>query len=499
MNMYSITKNTDLKIDILIVPIIEEKSLDSQIKSLEKQYQNVISGVVQSKDFEPKKLATSLLFTHDQNVKRILLVGLGKESDIDIKRYKEVIGAGIIFSQGKKYKKIGLLIPSSLVKKFGEYAIGLETAVAVGIASYAYDEHKSDVDAKISQLEHVEIVDTFESAGKRQFEKGISEGKMVAEGVNFARHLGNTPPTVMTPTFLAHEAEQLSKKNKKLKTTILSEADMKKIGMGCILGVSRGSEEEAKFIIVEYWGASKKDAPTVLVGKGITFDSGGLDIKPRDAMIDMKFDMLGAASVLASIKVAAELGLKKNIIVLIPAAENMPSGTAYRPDDILKAMNGKTVEIKDTDAEGRLILADALCYAEKYKPKEVIDLATLTGACMVAIGTERSGLFTPEEKLSKSLQEASEEVGEQLWRLPLGEEYSEAMKSEIADIKNTSEGRFGGASTGAAFLQFFTSYPWAHIDLASAIYASKGKPWIRAGANGFGVQLLVSYLCKFGR
>jgi leucyl aminopeptidase len=213
----------------------------------------------------------------------------------------------------------------------------------------------------------------------------------------------------------------------------------------------------------------------------------------------MKFDMLGAATVLGAIKSAAELNVRKNIIVLIPAVENMPGGDAYRPDDILTAMNGKTIEIKKTDAEGRLILADALCYAEKYKPKEVIDVATLTGACMAALGGERSGIFSPEDRMVNKILIASEAVGEKLWQLPLGPEYSEAMKSTVADIKNTGGvggEHYGGASTAAAFLQFFTNYPWLHIDLASALFSTSasGKPWIHPGANGFGVETLVEYL-----
>lgn len=214
-------------------------------------------------------------------------------------------------------------------------------------------------------------------------------------------------------------------------------------------------------------------------------------------MNDMKFDMLGAATVLGIIKAASGLNLSVNLVGLIPACENMPSGSSYRPDDILTAYNGKTVEIIHTDAEGRLILADALAFASKYKPKEVIDFATLTGACLVALGNERSGLFGNDEKIIAKLEQSAGAVGEQLWHLPLGEEYSEAMKSEVADIKNlggAGGAGFGGASTAAAFLQFFTDYPWAHIDLSSSYYGGKGKSWIRGGANGFGVETIVEYL-----
>lgn len=485
------------KLNCLIVPLFEEKGMDSYIKSLDKEFGGVISDVLKSKDFEGKKLQTSLIYTKDKGISRILLIGLGKEKDLNVKKYKEVVGAAVMTCQNKKMDKLGFFVQPGLIKKYSAKKVGLDLSVASEVAAYAYDEHKTDKDAKVTKLKNIEFVGEFNVATKRGLEKGLEEGILVSSGVNFARHLGNTPPTIMTPEYLASEVQKNFKSIPKLNVKVLNKQEITKLGMGCLLAVARGSEHEPKFIIAEYWGADRKRKPTVLVGKGITFDSGGLSLKPGQFMTDMKFDMLGAASVIGAIKVAAELKLKKNIIALVPAAENMPSGTAFRPDDILKAMNGKTILVENTDAEGRLVLADGLSYASKYKPKEVIDLATLTGACMAALGLERSGLFTPEEKMNEKLSYVSNSVGEQLWRMPLGEEYSEAMKSEIADIKNmggVGGERYGTASTAAAFLQVFTDYPWAHIDLASAIYGSKGKPWIRAGANGFGVQTLVEYL-----
>lgn len=478
--------------DCVIVPMFEHKKPLS-FAGLD-HYKDRISQVW-GNDFEGKKDQTLLLYSTDEMTPRLLLIGLGEAKALTIKKYKEIIGTAVSICQNKTYSTVSIALHKKVVDLFGAKAVGLHTSVAARIAGYAYDEFKTDDEAKVEELKRVHIIS--DSNTRRGIESGIADGLIIADGVNFARHLGNTPPTKMTPSYLAKQVEKLGEKNKKLNVTVLSRTDMKKLGMGCLLGVARGSVEEPKFIVAEYWGTDKKKKPSVLVGKGITFDSGGLSIKTGDYMVDMKFDMLGAASVIGAIKALAEMGVKKNIVALIPTAENMPGGDAYRPDDVLIAMNGKTVEIKNTDAEGRLILADALCYASRYEPKEVIDMATLTGACMAALGLERSGLFTPVDTMSEKLLGASETIGEQLWRLPLGEEYSEALKSEIADIKNiggVGGSRYGTASTAGAFLQFFTDYDWAHIDLASAVHSSKGKPWVRAGANGFGVQTIIEYL-----
>ncbi|MFA6427175.1 MAG: leucyl aminopeptidase [Candidatus Magasanikbacteria bacterium] len=490
---------------ILVVPLFEDKKnkgVQFYGVTLDRAVENLIEG-----DLTGKKLEMTLVYGSHSMVKKVLFVGMGRERDITIKRYKEVIGAAIVYAQNKKNQNIAVVVPVEITKKWDKKRVGKETAVAVEIASYAYDEHKTDKESRVSLVTHIECILDVKSSEQKLFEAGIELGRVIGEGVNLARHLGNHPPTIMTPSYLAKEAQSHTKKFGSLNVTIFSKKNLEKMGMGLLLGVAKGSQEEPKFIVVEYKGASKAtEKPTVLVGKGVTYDSGGLSLKPRDYLVDMKYDMLGAAAVLGIMYVSASLKIKKNIVALIPAAENMPGGSAFRPDDILTAYNGKSVEIKNTDAEGRLILADALCYANKYNPKEVIDLATLTGGCMVAVGLERSGLFSQEEKIVERLLSSSQECGEQLWRLPLGEEFKEVNKSEIADIRNAAGNgadKYGQASIGAAFLEFFTQdkdenpfYPWAHIDLAGAIYDGKGKPWIRAGANGFGVQTIVEYFLK---
>lgn len=496
----------DRKAEVLIVPVWEDKPFEKYVRDLDRRFDGLLTEVFESKDFEGKSKQTSLVYTSNKQVPRLLMVGLGKLDAFCILGWKQAVGAAVIAAQGKKLTKLELVLPAAAAKKLGGKKLGSQTTIAVDMANYAYDEYKSDEDARVKRVTSVKLVGDLTPQTSKALQEGIAEGRTVAEAVNYVRHLGNTPPTTMTPAYIAGEAVKMAEKYKNMKVQVLSRPEMKKLGMGCLLGVSRGSAEEPKFIALEYQGGAKGDKPTVLVGKGITFDSGGLSLKPFEFMFNMKFDMLGAASVLGVIQAAAELKLKKNIVGLVPSCENMPGGEAYRPDDILVAMNGRSVHVENTDAEGRLILADALSYAARYEPKEVIDFATLTGACMVALGNERSGLFSTDEKIAGRLMKSSEAVGEQLWRLPLGEEFSEAIQTPVADVSNMGSGvghpRYGGASTAAAFLQFFTLnqktseplYPWAHIDLSCSYYTGKGKSWIRWGANGFGVQTMIEYL-----
>ncbi|MBI5728561.1 MAG: leucyl aminopeptidase [Candidatus Magasanikbacteria bacterium] len=482
--------------DCLIFPVWQDSALEAPLRETDRELGGHGAMILHTKDFTGKRLQTAFVYPENQPTPRLLLVGLGEAKNFSVRAWKCAIGTAIIQAQGKKAGHIAIMTPPSVAANLGFKKLGSATAIAMATASYSYDEYKTDPEAKAIPIEEVQWLGEYPANDRRALEKGLEEGILMADAINFARHLGNIPPTIMTPTLLANEAVDLAKRQK-VKTTVLSREEMKKLGMGCLLAVSWGSIEEPKFIIVEYLGGPKNQKPTVLAGKGITYDSGGLTIKPMEHLLNMKFDMLGAATVLATIQAAASLGLKKNIIGLIPSCENMPGGEAYRPDDILVAMNGKSVEVGNTDAEGRLILADALAYAQRLNPKEVIDLATLTGACMVALGTERSGLFTPEDGLASKLISSAEAVGECLWRLPLGEEFSEAIKSDVADIKNfggVDRPYYGGASTGAAFLQFFTDYPWAHIDMSCCYYPAKSRSWIRGGANGWGVETMVEYL-----
>lgn len=496
MPKYNVSNKLD-KNENLVLFVWADKKIEGLVAEADKKYDGLISQMLEAKDFEGKKMQMSFSRTQNKEAGAVLLVGLGEEKDFNVRIFKQVVGASAMSLQNKKITEFSFVLPSQVIEKIGLEKTGTEMAVAIGNAGYSFDGYKSEKDARVLPVKEVGVLMDIPTAEENKFKKGLKRGNVLVEAIMLTRHLGNTPPSIMTPTLLAKSAVDLTKGNSKLKVKVMSLPEIKKNNMGCLLGVSQGSVEEPKFIILEYRGASQKEVPTVLVGKGITFDSGGLGIKPGNYMNDMKFDMLGAATVLGIIKAVINLDLKINLVGLIPACENMPSGSSYRPDDILTAYNGKTVEIIHTDAEGRLILADALGFASKYKPKEVIDFATLTGACLIALGNDRSGLFGTDDKMIENLKKSSEISGEQLWHLPLGEEYSEAMKSEVADIKNlggAGSPGFGGASCAAAFLQFFTDYPWAHIDLSSSYYGGKGKPWIRGGANGFGVQTMVEYL-----
>jgi leucyl aminopeptidase len=308
--------------------------------------------------------------------------------------------------------------------------------------------------------------------------------------MNVARELGDLPGNICTPTFLANEARKLARTHKTLTAKILSEKQMADLGMGSLLSVSAGSKEPAQLIIMEYKGAAKSQRPHVLVGKGITFDTGGISLKPGGGMDEMKFDMCGAASVFGTMNAIVELEPKINVVAIVAAAENMPSSTATKPGDIVTSMSGKTIEVLNTDAEGRLVLCDALSYAERYKPQSVVDIATLTGACVIALGGHATGLFSNNQQLTEDLLAAGSTSGDRAWQMPLWDDYKKQLKSNFADLANIG-GREAGSITAACFLSYFTeSYPWAHLDIAGTAWLSGASK----GATGRPVPLLTQYL-----
>ncbi len=370
-------------------------------------------------------------------------------------------------------KQLGLIIARELVAK-----------------SYTPDMCKSGKRAK-ADLKRVALIsdDTkVRNALKASAEQGAASGL----GHNEARELGDLPGNICTPTFLANRAKAMAKATPKLTTKILDEKQMKALGMNSLLSVSQGSAQPAKLIIMEYKGGKKDEKPTVLVGKGLTFDSGGISIKPGAAMDEMKYDMGGAAAVFGAMVSAIELGLKSNIVAVVAAAENMPSSTATKPGDIFTSMKGLTIEVLNTDAEGRLVLCDALTYVERYKPKAVIDLATLTGACVIALGSKATGLYANDQKLANRLLEAGESTFDRAWQMPLWDEYQPMLKSNFADLANIG-GREAGSVTAACFLsRFAEEYNWAHLDIAGSAWQSGANK----GATGRPVSLLIEYLKK---
>jgi leucyl aminopeptidase len=384
-------------------------------------------------------------------------------------------------SSGAKHIAIGLAGTGVLTAAHAEAAVA-----AVREATYLYRHTKPSAPPD-SAIAKVTVL--CSKADAKAVQQGIARGQAIAAGVALARECANRPGNHCTPTYLADQAKKLGKDHG-LKVEVLDRKDCEKLGMGSFLAVAQGSEEPPRFIVARYDGAAKSQAPVVLVGKGITFDTGGISLKPGAEMDEMKFDMGGAASVLGTLRAIAELGPKLNVIGIIPTCENMPDGRAIKPGDVVKSMSGQTSEILNTDAEGRLILCDALTYAERFKPAVVVDIATLTGACVIALGHHHSGLFTADDKIAAQMVDASKAALDPCWRMPLDDEYDEGLKSNFADMANIG-GRAGGAITAAMFLRRFTGkYPWAHLDIAGTAW----KTGAAKGATGRPVPLLTHFV-----
>jgi leucyl aminopeptidase len=399
------------------------------------------------------------------------------------KAFKAAVAQGVqqLKSSGAKHVAIGLAGSGVLSAAHAEAAVA-----AVREATYLY-RHTKPSAPPASVIDKVTVL--CSKADAKAVQQGIARGQAIASGVALARECANRPGNHCTPSYLADQAKKLGK-DYGLKVEVLDRKACEKLGMGSFLAVAQGSEEPLRFIVARYEGAPKSRAPIVLVGKGITFDTGGISLKPGAEMDEMKFDMGGAASVLGTLRAVAELAPKLNVIGIIPTCENMPDGRAIKPGDVVKSMSGQTIEILNTDAEGRLILCDALTYAERLKPAVVVDIATLTGACIVALGHHHSGLFTADDKIAAQVLEASKAALDPCWRMPLDEEYDEALKSNFADMANIG-GRAGGAITAAMFLRRFTGkYPWAHLDIAGTAWKSGAAK----GATGRPVPLLTHFV-----
>lgn len=422
---------------------------------------------------------------------RVALVGLGDADGFNLERIRLACGAAAKILMRLGVQQIAVAVETFAVERFEISDVSQAAVEGIILATYQYSAFKEIKPDDSVFVEEATLL--FEPDIRKVVEKGARWGKIVAEAANFTRDLQNHPGNEMTPTRLAESAKSMATAVG-LKCKVLEQEQMEKLNMGALLAVAKGSEESPKFIILEHKSPKASSPPVVWVGKGITFDSGGISIKPSDRMEEMKFDMSGGAAVIGAMKAVAQLNLPVHVVGLIPSCENLPSGTSMKPGDILRASSGTTIEVINTDAEGRLILADALHYAKRYKPAAVIDLATLTGACVVALGHYASGLFSRHQSLADALQQAGEKCGERLWQLPLWEDYDEDIKGDYADIKN-SAGRAGGAITAAAFLGKFTEgYPWAHLDIAGTAWADKEKGYLTKGGTGLGVRLLVQFL-----
>jgi leucyl aminopeptidase len=406
---------------------------------------------------------------------RVILAGAGDGSG---KRVQAAIQAAAGVLRSSTARKLTILLPAAA----GADAVRAAVC-STAESSYVYVATKSKPEAR--ELKKV-VIGVADAAAHKQV---FARAKAAAVGIEFARELGNLPPNYATPTRLGEEAAKLARQAS-LRVEVLGPKEVAKIGMGSFMSVAKGSAEPLRFIVLRYEGAGRGEAPVVLVGKGITFDTGGVSIKPSAEMDEMKFDMGGAASVLGTFRALAELKPRLNVVGLIPSCENMPDGASYKPGDILTSLSGQTIEVLNTDAEGRLILCDALTYAERFKPKAVIDIATLTGACVVALGGVRSGLFATDDQLAEQLLAAGDAALDPCWRMPLDDEYAEGLKTNFADVANVA-GRAGGAVVAAKFLHRFTqNYPWAHLDIAGTAW----KGGAAKGSTGRPVGLLLEFL-----
>lgn len=476
--------------DCVVVGIFKPKRLSDSAKKLDKLYKGSITRAC-TRGTAGGNLAQITTLHNSGRSKHncIIVVGCGEHNELTVSAYQRVLAAVASEIKCNKTNHIINCLTELPVKNTDVLTKAQLCVTAIESAMYSYSETKpSAANSKVHLKKQ-----KFISSNKQELDDirdGIEIGQAISSGMDLAKELGNLPGNVCTPTYLAEQALALRKVHKNLKVTVLEEAQMKKLGMGALLSVSHGSVEPAKLVTMEYKGGNADERPIVLVGKGITFDTGGISLKPGATMDEMKFDMCGAASVLGTMKSCCELELPINVVGVIACAENMPGGKATKPGDVVTTMSGQTVEILNTDAEGRLVLCDALTYIDKFDPEIVIDVATLTGACVVALGQIPSGVMSNDDDLAKALIKAGEQTGDRTWQLPLWDEYQSQLDSNFADIANIG-GRWGGTITAACFLSRFTKkYTWAHLDIAGiAWHQGKNK-----GATGRPVPLLTEYL-----
>jgi len=474
----------------IIIPYAFGK--DSVLPRLSPSIKNAVQKFIKRTGYTGKSGEIAFIQVFSRNLSWVVLAGLGSVKTQTPYLLTDTLQRAFRASQKKGAGSVLFSATPELLEKFSAFEIGRLTAEAARVGCYSYTAYKTTLDKKI--VTSVTLV-TSDRTSVQELNKGAKQGAEIAAAIAMVRDYGNAPSNHITPSVLASMAEKSARETGQ-KITILNEKQLLKEKMGGILGVSKGSVEEAQFIILQHLLGEKKAAPVVLIGKGITFDSGGISIKPSQAMDEMKFDMAGGASVIGTMHAVGKLNLPINVIGLIPASENVPSGSAYKPGDILTYSDGTTVEVINTDAEGRLILADALLYAKRFKPKAIIDIATLTGAIIVALSDFSSALFSNNEKLAEALQKAAQNTGESLWRMPLPPEAGKRVKSAIADVRNTANKPGGGAITAAKFLEHFVKKgtPWAHLDIAGTAWNTRETQGMEHGATGVSVKTLVEYL-----
>ena len=480
------------KTPCLVLGVFEKRKLTPAGEALDKASGGRLTELLKKGDLDGETGRTLMLYDlPGVAAERVLLVGCGKRKEATRTNYRQALAASIDLLQRTHAGEALSTLAEAAPEGLSQYLAVRDAVTTAAERVYRYSQTKDDKQAPKTPLRTL----TLWVPRKQDLdaaEQARLHGAAIGEGVTLARELGNLPGNLCTPSYLADQARELAARFDRLEVEVLEEAQLEELGMGALLSVSRGSRQPAKLIVLRYQGGPAGLRPVVLVGKGLTFDAGGISIKPAAEMDEMKYDMCGGAGVLGAVQAACELELPIHLIGVVPASENLPDGAANKPGDIVKSLSGQTIEILNTDAEGRLILCDALTYCERFDPALVIDLATLTGACVVALGKHPSGLFTPDDRLAQELQAAGDAAWDRVWRLPLWEDYQTQLDSNFADMANVG-GREGGAVTAACFLWRYTKkYPWAHLDIA-------GTAWLNGkekGGTGRPVALLVQLLLE---
>lgn len=485
----------DQAVDALMIWVAEDADFSDSVRAVDEALGGALRELVEAGDFTGKAGQVAVLYPRGAiSVRRVIAVGLGAADSLtpDAVRRAAALGA----QKARELKSATVAAASDALSDLNPAQVAEATAEGALLGLYQYHGQKTS-DAPEALPETLILAAEAEDAA---VEQGVAAGVAIAEGTRLTRDLVNLPPNVCTPAYMADTAREVGRAAG-LRVEVLERKQMEALGMGALLAVAQGSETPPRFIIMEHNADKAAELDTiVLVGKGVTFDTGGYSLKDRDGMVGMKADMGGGGAVIGAMQAIAALEVPLHVVGLIPAADNMVSGKAYRPQDVLRASNGVTIEVISTDAEGRLLLADALVFASRYQPAAVVDIATLTGACVVALGTVAAGLFSSDDSLRDALMSAADRTGEKIWPLPLWPEYDKAIESQTADIKN-SGGRYGGAATAAAFLKHFVDYPaWAHLDIAGmagieSLRGSQDNPYLPGkGATGFGVRLMTDFV-----
>jgi len=481
------------KTPCLILGVFEGHQLSAPAEAIDKASGGHLSDILRKGDMDGETGRTLLLYrVPGVSCERVLLVGCGKPEEFNRHSYRRALAAAVTLLNETHITAALCTLPELVPPGMEPYHRVRDAVTVCADNVYHYDRTKGEKKPPKSVLEHFDLW-VAQEQDLEAARQAAHHGGVIARGIALAKDLGNLPGNICTPGYLADRALELGRDYPRLQVKILEEEDLETLDMGALLSVSRGSRQPAKLILMEYRGGPEDAKPVVLVGKGLTFDAGGISIKPASDMDEMKFDMCGAASVFGAVRCALELAPPLNLIGVVPASENLPDGDASKPGDIVTSMSGQTIEILNTDAEGRLILCDALTYCERFDPEVVIDMATLTGACAVALGKHPCGLFTRNEQLAAELLAAGEAAGDRAWRLPLWDDYQEELDSNFADMANIGNSRWGGAITAACFLSRYTKkYPWAHLDIAGIAWLT-GK---KKGATGRPVSLLTEFILK---